>query len=225
MNRYAIASILCLFACALWCADPGVGDIVPTASAAPASGPWWASLVTTIVTLVLLPFLKQYLTAHADAADAQAKLHEIDASKSLIEQKGIIMDRLKAYLWGSAAAIAEKRFPDLARLVIAGHLDADAIKTELRHWGADLKAEAIFYFKGQGIDLVQTFGVVALDGLIERAANAVSPFPGKDTAEALLKDGIAPLLIDKGVEYMKAHSLGQILEPARIATDESVPQA
>jgi hypothetical protein len=51
--------------------------------------------------------------------------------------------------------------------------------------------------------LVETFGAQAIDDLIERAANAVSPFPGRDTAVALLKNGVADMLIDKGVDWMR----------------------
>lgn len=205
MPRLLTALLLCILPLAAWCDD--APDIIVPAQAG-SGGPWWAGLVMTLVTVAILPFLKQYLSAQAAAANEQAKLHQIDASKSLIEQKGLIMERLKAYLWGTAAAIVEKRAPDLCRRVMAGQLKtADQVKDELRAWGIDLKDQAIYYFKTQGVDLVATFGHAAIDNLIERAANAVSPFPGKETAVALLKDGVAPLLLDKGVEWMKRANL------------------
>lgn len=207
MPRILTALLLCILPLALWSADD-TADIVAPVTAATASAPWWAGLVMTLVSVVLLPFLKQWLSAQSAAANEQAKLHQIDASKSLIEQKGLIMERLKAYLWGTAAAIVEKRAPDLCRRIIERRLvTADQVRDELRAWGLDLKDQAIYYFKTQGVDLVATFGHAAIDDLIERAANAVSPFPGKETAVALLKDGIAPLLLDKGVEYMKQRAL------------------
>ena len=48
-----------------------------------------------------------------------------------------------------------------------------------------------------------------LDKLIERAANEVSPFPGKETAVALLTDNITDLLIEKGVDYVRAKYLSE----------------
>ena len=107
----------------------------------------------------------------------------------------------------SAAAIAEKRFPQLAETIKSKGLNADEIKKELRMWGGDLKQEAQVYFDNQGIDLVKAVGDDALDSFIERAANKVSPFPGLDTAKELLKNKVSDFLIDKGVDWVKSRYL------------------
>lgn len=225
-----VSLLLCILPLATWGADIA-SDIVPPV-ASTAAAPWWAGLVMTIVSVVLLPFVKQYLTAHAAAADAAANLHQVDANKSLIDQRGAIMIQLESYLLKRASSIAESEFPRLAELIIAGKLKTvDDVKAVMRGWGATLKDEAIYFFKTQGIDLVATFGVTALDDLIEHAANAVSPFPGKETAVALLKDGIARLLLDKGVQWMKGEALSTPLlavgspapAPAVVVTTVTAP--
>lgn len=171
---------------------------------APPNAPWWAQLIVSLLTLVVLPYLVRYLRAKTEEARKSAELSIVDTNKSLIEQRGAIAERLKAYLWGTAAAIAEREFPRLATAILAGRLrTADDIKGQLRTWGRELRVQAIDYFRAQGIDLIETFGAQAIDDLIERAANAVSPFPGKETAVALLKDGVADLVLQKGVEWMR----------------------
>lgn len=206
--RFALSTFLVLALLALFCGMGYAADSAPLVAATtpiPADAPWWASIVylllTTIVTMFLVPFLKQKATAAKSEADAT----KIDASKSLIEQRGILADRLKSYLWGSAAAIAEDRFPKLAMRILKGEFkDASSIKTELGSWGIELRQQAIVYFQVQGIDLIKEFGVSALDDLIERAANAVSPFPGKDTAVTLLETNVAPTIISHGTTWVQA---------------------
>jgi hypothetical protein len=172
--------------------------------AAPPGAPWWGQLIVSLLTLVVVPYLVRFLRAKTEEARKSAELAIVDTNKSLIEQRGAIAERLKAYLWGSAAAIAEREFPRLAAAIVEGRLrTADDIKAQLREWGRELRTQAIVYFRTQGLDLVETFGPHAIDDLVERAANAVSPFPGKETAVALLKDGAADLLLQKGVEWMR----------------------
>lgn len=176
-------------------------DTIPSL---PPGSPWWAQLVMTLLCMFVMPFLLKFLRAKTEESKKGAELAVIDANKSLIEQRGAIAERLKSYLWGTAAAIAEREFPKLCAAIIAGKLsDPHDIKAQLRSWGVELRLQAIEYFRTQGIDLLQTFGAQAIDDLIERAANAVSPFPGKDTALALLRDGAAPLLVERGVEWMR----------------------
>ncbi len=67
-----------------------------------------------------------------------------------------------------------------------------------------MKQEAQVYFDNQGIDLVKAVGDDALDNLIERAANEVSPFPGRDTAKELLKSKVSNMVVEKGVEWIRA---------------------
>lgn len=175
-----------------------------TMPALPPDSPWWAQLVVTVLCVFVMPYLLKFLRAKTEESKKGAELAVIDANRSLIEQRGAIAERLKSYLWGTAAAIAEREFPKLCAAIIAGKLtDPRDIKAQLRMWGDELRIQAVEYFRTQGIDLLQTFGAQAVDDLIERAANAVSPFPGKDTAFALLRDGAAPLLVERGVEWMR----------------------
>lgn len=168
----------------------------------------WKEIIVSLVGLLITAFLVPYLKQQASAAKAAAEKDVVDASKSLIEQKGALATRVKSYLWGSAAAIAEKEFPQLAEKIAANELKSiKEVKEVLYGWGKVLKAEAITYFGKQGIDLVAAFGDQALDKLIERAANAVSPFPGRDTAKTLLQEKVSNMLIEKGVEWVKNHYL------------------
>lgn len=188
-----------------------------TIPALPPGSPWWAQLVVTILCVFVMPYLLKFLRAKTEESKKGAELAVIDANKSLIEQRGAIAERLKSYLWGTAAAIAEREFPKLCAAIIAGKFkDPQDIKAQLRSWGFDLRFQAIEYFNTQGVDLLQTFGEQAIDDLIERAANAVSPFPGKDTAIALLRDGAAPLLVERGVEWMR-NATAKPIVPAPIA--------
>lgn len=187
-------------------------DAIP---ALPPDAPWWAHLLLTLVTLVVVPFVLRFLRAKTEEAKRSAELAVINGNESLITQRGAIAERLKAYLWGTAAAIAEREFPRLANAIAAGRMrNADDIKAQLRSWGHELRFQAVEYFRQQGIDLVETFGSSAIDDLIERAANAVSPFPGKETAVALLQDGAAPLLLKHGVAWMREYVAKQ---PAPVA--------
>lgn len=175
-----------------------------TMPALPPDSPWWAQLVVTVLCVFVMPYLLKFLRAKTEESKKGAELAVIDANRSLIEQRGAIAERLKSYLWGTAAAIAEREFPKLCAAIIAGKLtDPRDIKAQLRMWGDELRIQAVEYFRTQGIDLLQTFGAQAIDDLIERAANAVSPFPGRDTALALLRDNAAPLLVERGVEWMR----------------------
>ena len=206
MLRTCILSLLCLlFVASAWCGDAPEPDIIPAATATQlAAPPWWQQLIAGVVTAVVTFYLVPMLRAKAAEATAAAEHHKIDSNASLIDQKGAIIIQLEAYLYKAAASIAEKRFPRLAAGIVAGrYSSALAVREELRLWGDDLKEQAIDAFKIQGIDLIGTVGHDLVESMIEHAANAVSPFPGKETAVALLKDGVAPMLIDKGIEWMR----------------------
>ena len=83
----------------------------------------------------------------------------------------------------------------------------DAIKQELKIWGTELKNDALDYFQKQGLDLIAILGDAYLDKLIRWAADRVSPFPGKETAAALLEDELSNRLIKWGVDYTRKHWL------------------
>lgn len=182
----------------------------------------WKSIILSIVGLVitslLLPLMKSWINASkakADALNAEADHADMDRGR-------LLLDRVKAYLWGTAAAIMEEQAPDIARDIIAGELStADAIKSRLYSMGQLLKSQAIEYFRGQGIDLIEELGHQGIDNLIRRAADAVSPFPGKETAVELLKNGVANKLLDYGVDWVKQqylNTLGETRETTPVGT-------
>lgn len=179
------------------------------ADALPAAGtPQWttilAGIIGTLITIFLLPWLRQ----KANAARAEAAKNQSEAIDTQIDTKRVLTDQAKAFALDTAASIAEKRFPALQAKVAAGELKLDGatLKAELYSWGATLKAKIVEHFNDQGIDIVVALGDKYLDELIEWAANKVSPFPGRDTVVALLKDWDGKALewlATKGVEWVR----------------------
>ncbi len=160
-----------------------------------------AAIIVTVVTTLVAMFLTPLLRKKAAAETAKLEAETLNANMST---RDVLMKRLKAFLWGTAASFAEKDIPRIAAKIVAGQLTtADQIKTELKNLGVQLKNAAIAKFDAEGIDLISAVGDKALDSLIERAANATSPFPGKDTAKALLQDRVSNVLVEKGVNWMR----------------------
>jgi len=154
------------------------------------------TIISALVTAFLLPWLKQH--AAAKKAEAKKLLAETGNEKLTARRRLIVM--AEDYLLGSCAAVAEKNFPALVALIKEKGLNSTDIKYELKKWGMTVKAGTIAYFSAQGIYIVAEIGDAALDELIEIAANKVSPFPGKETATALLQDHVTDWIIDFGVE-------------------------
>ena len=178
-------------------------------------------LAMTAITMFLLPFLKRKSAAAA-----------AEAVKSNVEGRGVLADRAKAFLFGEAGRIAEKEFPKLAGDILAGKFKGDgkwsAVKDVMKSWGVILKKDAIDYFGNQGIDLVAALGDKFLDKLIMRAADAVSPFPGKETAVELLTGTASDMLFKKGVEWTRAKFLDTDQDEASFAdvpADATTPSA
>jgi hypothetical protein len=187
-------------------ATPAPTTPAPVATPAPAKtgGISWGEIIGGVISTLITAFLLPLLKRKAEAAKAEADNLQSQRVKTDIEARGALVDRLKAFLWGTASAIAEKRFPMLAQKIVDGNVKtSDDVKVELYAWGADLRTQAVDYFKNQGVDVIAAVGDVYLDKLIERAANAVSPFPGKETAVAILKSDIAPMILREGVDYVR----------------------
>ncbi len=171
-------------------------------------------LVSMAVTAFLVPYLRnksKAAQAEADKMTAEAGKAVAEGAKANVEGRGTLVARLKSFLWGEAAGIAEKEFPKLANQIIAGHFKGDGktdkVKAVLRSWGQTLKEDAIEYFNIQGINIVAALGDKFLDKLIARAANAVSPFPGKDTAVEMLTEKVSNALVEKGVDWIRGKYL------------------
>lgn len=168
----------------------------------------WVTIVTAVVMGLITVFLLPWLRQQANKARAEAEKAKSESTGAQLSNKDLLIAQAKAFALDFAASIAEKRFPALAQKIKDGALKAnvDTLKEELRSWGAVLKDKIIEHFKEQGVDIVVALGDKYLDDLIEWAANKVSPFPGKDTAKALLTewDGKAlEFLATKGVEWVK----------------------
>lgn len=151
------------------------------------------------VTAFLIPWIRAVgaaKTAEADASGKQGKVSDEEA-------KTILSERVKRMAVGLAELFADHKFPVLAAKIAAGKLnDAVAIKAEMYTWGNDLKSALVDQLNAQGIDTFAALGEQYIDAVVERAAAAVSPFPGKDTAIALLKGGAAAI-IQHGVSYVR----------------------
>lgn len=178
-------------------------ETAPKAESEKALPKWLQYLVGilgTLITMFLVPFLKR----KAASAKAEAEKNSAEATQAHVNARGILVSRLQEFLWGSAEAIAEKKFPALAQKIANGDLNsAQGIKKELYGWGGDLRGDAIAYFNNQGVDIIAAVGDDFLDKLIERAANKVSPFPGRDTAKELLQAHATDWLIAQGVEWVR----------------------
>jgi hypothetical protein len=164
--------------------------------AADALQSYFVKSFVTLVTVYFLPALKKWIVQQAEHARSAAAYNNVS-------RNGMLAERLKTFLYGSAAMIAERNFPDLAKKIQGGDLkNPQVIKQELYTWGSELKEQAVAYFNQQDIDLLEEFGEQQIEHLIERAANAVSPFPGKDTAEALLQGG-AQQILEQGIAVLR----------------------
>ncbi len=179
-----------------------------TEGAPQSTGQMIVGVVVMMLGMIITKFLVPFLKAKEKAAHAEAEKNMAEAGSADVASRGVLVNRLQEFLWGNAAAIAEKRFPLLAVAIIGGQFNSvNAVKAELKSWSAQLKTSAKEYFANQGIDIVAAVGDKFLDSLIERAANAVSPFPGKETAKTLLQDRVSNMVIDKGVDYVRNHFL------------------
>lgn len=175
--------------------------------------PAWIEILVAALSTLVVTFLVPFLRRKSQAAKAEREAHEASAANATISARGLLVTRLQEFLYGNAAAIAEKRFPALAANILKKNMSRQEVKTELRKWGHMLKEDAYIYFDHQGIDLVKSVGSEWVEKLIERAANKVSPFPGRETAKELMKSHVSDWIVDKGVEFVKAKYLNSEDDP------------
>lgn len=168
-----------------------------------AAAPAWTQIVYAVVTALIAMFLLPYLKRQSEKARAEAESASGDA-------KGKLVARIKVMALDQAAIIAEQRLPALAQAALDKKLDKDGIKAELKQWGEILKVNLKEYFRtSDGIDLAVVVGDKALDDIIRWAADNTSPFAGKETAVALLQDDWSNKLVAYGVEWVKNNWLSQ----------------
>ena len=175
--------------------------------------PMWLQVIygiaTTAITLFVLPWLKQHAASAKAAADSAAAQGNLTA----LQQRQLVLQRIEAFLMAGAATIANERWPQLARKLQTGQLATkEAIKAELYAWGDELKQQAIAQFKTEGIDLMAVVGEQYLDVLVDKAAAATSPFPGKEVAHELLDKKVIPLILEKGIAWLRQKYLGALPE-------------
>lgn len=84
-----------------------------------------------------------------------------------------------------ASSVGERALPKIARRIRDGELtDRQAVKAQLYELGGIAYAELSDVVP----ELVAEVGEAGVRSIIRRAADDVSPFPGKETAEQLLKN-------------------------------------
>lgn len=186
----------------------GMFLLAQVAAPAAASGdgdlPAWFQMLMGVLSLLITALLLPYLKRKAEAAKAEAEKLQAEAGTAAQTTRDILLKRLEAIALGAAARIAEKEFPKLALMVKNGELqDKAAVKKIMYAWGASLRDEVIAYFRQEGIDIIAAVGDDYLDHLIEKVANKVSPFPGRETAVHMLQANVSDWLIAHGVEYVK----------------------
>lgn len=177
---------------------------------APTGGPAWLDTVIKsvfgLLAMLATAFIIPYIKSKAEAAKAEREKLETEAVTNELSARALLVAQLKEFLLTEAAQIAEERFPDLCRKVAAKGLDLEAIKVEMRKWGTQLRQDATQYFHAQGYDIVKALGEGAIESLVKWAADAVSPFPGKETTAALI-DGGAKMVLDKGIDWCRGQTL------------------
>lgn len=182
-------------------AEEAVAPIVP------ADAPWWVQLVVPILTAVVVPFLVAYLRKKNQEAAAEAEKTQLDSTKSLLEQKNLLIDkRVIPFLWNSAEHLAATQLPVLLKDATDGdgkfdwkaHLNS--IKDELLDLAKDKFAQ-------EGIDLIQVLGAKYLGQLVDRAiAKAIPWLPNvMEEQAAKIAEGkgevIVSLILSKGLQF------------------------
>lgn len=163
-------------------------------------------ITITVLSALVSYYLIPWLRAKGAAIDAEIQKNQSQTNLTEEQRKAIMLDRVKRMVFSAALVVADREFPQLAALIQSGSLtNKDDIKAYLHKLGEDLKKEVLANLASTDVDAVQAVGIDTINQLVERAAIAVSPFPGKDTAKALLEGGAADVL-KHGVDYIRAQN-------------------
>lgn len=174
-------------------------DVAEVAADVPVTEPaGWVTILLAVLGTIVVPYITNYLKKASDAKKVELEVSGLD-------KKEKIKISLQAFAFERAEAYVEKDFLVLAKMIAMGEIkDMDKVKDYLKGLGSRLRDDLIVYAKEQfDVDIIADYGSKVVDGWIESVANRVSPFPGKDTAEALLKGG-AQKLIDNGVKRVQS---------------------
>lgn len=122
--------------------------------------------------------------------------------------KDALLRVLRNYIFDNVMSIVEREYAVIAAKVISGELKTAAeIKGELYRLGKQLKDKALKQFADKDLALLGDDVDGILDDMIRFAADRVSPFPGKDTAEAFLTEGVSDNIVNKGISWVRENFL------------------
>lgn len=142
-------------------------------------------VVATIITTVVVPWLRK-ITKKQDADNKENLLRWVRDQALII-----------------TANLAERDLPVLAESVVRGDVNTKADAKQLLYALGDKALDQVkLQFKDQGIDVVKELGEQGVRRAIRWASDKVSPFPGKETAAALLEGG-AEKLLARGTEWVR----------------------
>jgi hypothetical protein len=153
----------------------------PPVVPAPEGTPYWVqavvSIVALLITTVLVPLIRRKTEAQASVA------------------RTTLADEVKYEALLIATNLAEQRLPIIAKMITEGSIkDAGTVKGILKAMGAEALEALKDTMRARGVDVVAKLGDKALEAAIRYAADKINPFPGKETAVALVEGGAQELL-------------------------------
>ena len=182
--------------------------------------PSWTQMLVTVLSLVITAFVLPYLKQKAAAAKAEAENNSTAAACNLQSARSMLIERLNHVALEGALAIGEREFPKLAREIATGKIKTQKqVKDVLYSWGKNLRDHIIDSFRKEGLDIIAAVGDDYLDKLIEKVANKVSPFPGRETAVHMLQANVSDWLIAQGVNYVR----GKYMNADKFGTETMLP--
>lgn len=173
-----------------------------------------SEVVVSVLAVVVSGFIIPWLRNMAAEKQAVAKNEEQDWWAGF-------HDTIRQVAEEHALNIAEREFPKLAKKILERHdtvepMKGYEIRAELDKWGARLKGAIVGEARNLGVDLSPTYSEfqnVVLDRIVRGAADAVSPVPGRPTAETLSSDiHLVKALATKGVTWVRTHEMSKILQ-------------
>lgn len=187
---------------------PAVMLAEEAAATPPADTPQWLSILMTIISTAVLPFVIKFLNRKADESKKKAEAAELESSSTLVKVRNEFIDlRLIPFLYSSAAHLAETRLPSILKDASdGGGFDWKAHLKALKDELLDLTKEK---FAAEGIDIVKNLGEKYLDSLLDRALAKAIPFlpefarPIAEEKGDDLTDKLSGLIMDKGLDYAK----------------------
>lgn len=166
-----------------------------------------AGIVGTLFTVYGIPLLNRL---RDESKTRAANLH-INMQGSLLQQRGVIVKMLGEFLEQQAISLGSTHLPRIAADVAAGRLrEPGSVKRELYALGEAAKQQAREYFGRMDVDVVAVVGEKVMDDMLSAIVAKTGPFPGKETATELLKDKVAPMLVNWGSSWVRQYYNGSL---------------